>query len=451
MAWSRGIAMFFWISIAGCASLPPDVQPDPDPTTAGIPPPIYPSITVDAPADATTPADLWGEIRAGLALTDQHDGRIDAAIAWFKAHPRIFDAIGPGAELYYAYLVAEVARRGLPMELALLPIVESTLNPYALSRSGAAGIWQLMPATAARYGVAIDWWYDGRRDPIDSTRAALDYLEYLHAHFSGDWILAMAAYNCGEGCVARAQRNARAVSFWNLRLPGETREYVPRILALARIVASPAAYGFALPSVDLEPAFQLASIDGQVDLGHIAKVTALDHEDLFRLNPGLNRRATPPEGPHRLLVPREIASDFTEMMERYPARGERWLQYVVRKGDTLGGIAARHHTSIAAIRANNPIKGTMIRVGQTLIVPVAASETAGNRSSRHSDVLRRAHLQVARGDTLWSISRHFGTSIQNLARHRIDRRAPLRVGQNLRLPIREVARRNGSDDPLPGP
>jgi len=401
------------------------------------------------------PEDVWAVIRAGLALTREPEERIDEATSWFGEHPRLFEAIGPGAELYYAYLVAEVARRGLPMELALLPIVESTLNPYALSRSGAAGIWQLMPATAARYGVAIDWWYDGRRDPIDSTRAALDHLEYLHAQFEGDWILAMAAYNCGEGCVSRALRNphaergshgaadtAPASRYWRLKLPRETRQYVPRILALARIVAKPDRYGFVLPAIDLEPAFQLASIDGQVDLGRIAKMTALDHEALFRLNPGLNRRATPPEGPHRLLVPRALASDFTEIMERYPA-GERWLQYQVRRGDTLGGIAARHHTSIAAIRANNTIKGTLIRAGQKLIIPVSASATlTGNPlvATNAGPSGGREYI-VAHGDTLWSISRRFDTSIQSLARaNHIDRSVPLRIGQSLRVPDRPTAR-----------
>jgi len=294
-----------------------------------------------------------------------------------------------------------------------------------------------MPDTAERYGVSIDWWYDGRRDPIDSTRAALDHLEYLHTFFDGDWLLAIAAYNCGEGCIARAQRRARSTSYWSLDLNRETEAYVPRILALARLIADPDHYGVSLPVLDLEPAFTLANIEGQVDLGEIARMTSLGHDELFRLNPGLNRRATPPDGPHRLLVPANMAPVFDDLMQSYPESSERWVQYIVKNGDSLSGIAGRHHASVNDIRSHNAIRGSLIRVGQKLLIPVSATTRLSDNplvaGSRHSQ--RRGAYTVAAGDSLWTISRRFDTTVAAvLAANGLDARTPIRVGQKLSLP-----------------
>jgi membrane-bound lytic murein transglycosylase D len=434
----RGLLTLLWLALAGCSTLAPTAPAVP---VAYRPAPaISPVVTVHRSPQKLEEAraDLWSVVRTGLELVDAEHPRIDAALRWFRDHPKLIAAIEPGADLYYAYMVDEVERRGLPMEIALLPIVESTLNPYALSRSGAAGIWQLMPDTAERYGVSIDWWYDGRRDPIDSTRAALDYLEYLHDYFDGDWLLAIAAYNCGEGCIARAQRRARSTSYWSLDLNRETEQYVPRILALARLIEDPDHYGVALPTLDLEPAFTLASITGQVDLGEIARMTSLGHDELFRLNPGLNRRATPPDGPHRLLVPADMAPLFDDLMESYPETSERWVQYVVKNGDSLSGIARRHHASVDDIRSHNAIRGSLIRVGQKLLIPVSASGRLSDNplvAGFARGQRRGGTYTVAAGDSLWTISRRFQTSVASLLQtNGLDAQTPIRVGQKLTIP-----------------
>ncbi len=436
-----GIASFVLVwALAGCAITPQAID-----TTAVAEPVVVtraaPAIEPRLERTVPEPTDLWQTIRNGLVLhpSGVDAERVDAAVRWFAQRPRLLEAIAPGAELYYGYVVAAVRERGLPLEVALLPIVESTLNPYAVSPRGASGLWQLMPSTARRYGVAINWWYDGRRDPVDSTRAALDYIEYLHEFFAGDWLMTFAAYNCGEGCIAKARRKAKSDSYWNLKLPKETSKYVPRILALAHILEDPSRYGWALPRIDMEPAFALAALDDQVDVGKIAQLAELSHEELFRLNPGLNRQATPPDGPHRLLIPAASAPSFDALMTNYPHGPERWVQHRVRTGESLSTIAAHYHTNVPAIRANNALKGSLIRAGQELLVPVAASGTLpSNPMLAAAGFGRRAAVhRVSKGESLWSIARRYDVSIAKLAiANGIDVKRPLRIGQKLSVPSR---------------
>jgi membrane-bound lytic murein transglycosylase D len=442
---SRGLVLLIAIlTLDGCATtpaLPALEQASPASRSGAVTlerhaPPIQPVVAISTPPRS----DLWQTIKDGLTLEPAPHGepRIAAALNWAANRPHLIRALEPRAALYYGYVVAAVQERGLPLEVALLPIVESTLNPYAVSPKGATGIWQLMPATAHRYGIAMDWWYDGRRDPVDSTRAALDYLEYLHDYFDGDWLLALAAYNCGEGCVTRARRKAASSSYWALKLPRETGKYVPRILALAEVLRDPSRYGWELPPIDMEPAFALAAIDDQVDVGKIAQLAALPQDEIFRLNPGLNRQATPPNGPHRILVPAATAPSLVEVLQNYPRGPERWVQHKVKGGDTLSQIAARYHTTSAAIRSNNALKGNTIRVGQSLLVPVSATGTLpSNPMLARAGYGHRAttSYRVQRGDSLWTISRRFNTTVTRLATaNGLNRQAYLRPGQTLRVP-----------------
>jgi membrane-bound lytic murein transglycosylase D len=328
----------------------------------------------------------------------------------------------------------------MPTEIALLPIIESTLDPYAFSSGGAAGLWQLIPATAQHYGVRMNWWYDGRRDPIDSTRAALDHLEYLHHRFD-DWLLAIAAYNAGEGRVHRALKRSSGKSFWDLELPGETRRYVPRLLALARAIEHPALVGLQVPELSSRTAFVIHELDAQIDLAKLSRLADLPIDEIFRFNPGLNRGATPPDGPHRLIVPTEHAAAVSLAMRGYPDDGIGWTRYVVRNGDNLGSIAQRHNTSIAAIQASNSLTGHFIRSGATLQIPTARVNPG---RIPENPLLTRGggRYQVATGDSLWAISRRYATSVDALVRaNRLDPRRPLRVGQTLIVPGKNADRK----------
>ena len=403
------------------------------------PPPITPSITsTDSaspaePADAT-PADVWDVIRDGLALDHRTDRpSVVRAIAEYRSATALMPALEPRASRYFAYVVSAVQQRGMPMELALLPIVESTLNPYAFSQRGAAGLWQLIPSTARRHGVTIDWWYDGRRDLVDSTNAALDYLSYLHDQF-GDWLLAMAAYNAGEGRVRRALRDDPDADFFHLKLPEETRRYVPRVLALAHLIGSDD--GLPLPALPVDPPFVETTVDRQIDLETLSADSALTLDDIFRFNPGLNHRATPPDRPFRLLIPTSLSDEFADAINRYPTDAPQWQRHQVRSGEALITIAKRYHSSVATIRKQNGIHGNLIRPGQVLLIPTRAAASdvlASNPMLPAGAVWQR--YRIRSGDSLWTISRRFHTTVAALVEaNQINVRTPLHVGRYMAIP-----------------
>ena len=281
---------------------------------------------------------------------------------------------------------------------------------------------------------------------VDATRAALDYLESLHAHFDGDWLLAVAAYNTGEGNVRRAMRRNRArgkpVDFWSLRLPRETRAYVPRLLAVAEIVARPDYHGVELLPIPDRAAFDVVELDGQIDLAVAAELADISIEDLYLLNPGFNRWATDPNGPHRLLIPAGEAEAFQHALsELPPERRITWQRHQIETGDTLGTIAQRYATSIKALKQANGLRGTRIRAGHSLIVPVASRSLEDYtlsaevrrvmRRVQPGEGRKRTHV-VRSGDSLWLISRRYGVTISRLAAwNGISRKAILRPGQRL--------------------
>lgn len=384
-----------------------------------------------APADAE--ADLWQRIRNGFALAGLDHPRVRTATSWYARHPRYFERITDQAEPYLHYIVGEVERRGMPSELALLPVVESAFQPYAYSSGRAAGLWQFIPDTGRRFGLKLNWWYDGRRDVMASTQAALDYLQYLHGIFDGDWLLALAAYNSGEGTVARAirenRRLGRPADYWSLKLPRETEEYVPRLLAISAIVAAPAALGIELRPIADETYLTPVESDTQLDFAIAAELAEMSVEELHRLNPAYNRWATDPEGPHRLLLPADKAAAFSiGLAALAPEKRVRWRSHRVQRGETLAEIARRYHTTGAVLRRLNDLADDRLRAGDTLLVPVAAKDAVAGAAPLAP---QRTHT-VAAGDTLWQLARRHGVTVDELARwNGISSRAPLRVGQRL--------------------
>ena len=413
------------------------------------------------PAESGAP-DLWDRIRAGLRLPVPDHPRVRRELAWLAEHPDYLARVSERARPFLRHIVSEVEARNMPLEIALLPVVESAFQPFAYSHGRAAGIWQIIPGTARRLGVRMSWWYDGRRDVVESTRAALDYLERLHAHF-GDWLLALAAYNAGEGnvdrAIARNRRRHRPTDFWHLRLPRETRSYVPRLLAVATVVREPARYGVALAPIPDEPHLAVVPTGGQIDLALAARLADMALEDLYRYNPGLNRWATDPRGPHRLVLPRDRAAAFEARLAEIPPRARvRWTRHRVRRGETLGHIARRYRVTVADIRRVNRIRGHLIRAGQSLLIPVASRDRAAYTLSADA---RRARLRatprgdrkvvhrVRRGDTLWDIARAYGVSVRRLARwNGLALRDPLRPGDTLVVWLRDDKARAYASRPV---
>jgi membrane-bound lytic murein transglycosylase D len=325
----------------------------------------------------------------------------------------------------------------MPLELALLPFIESAYNPQAISSAQAAGLWQFIPSTGRNFSLRQDWWYDGRRDITASTGAALDYLTLLNGYFDGDWLLALAAYNCGEGCVGRAIKRNEALGlptdYWNLQLPRETMNYVPKLLALAQIVDSPTAYGTVLPSLANEPYFAGVAIDQQIDLHKVAELADLSTDELLSLNPAFNQRVTAPNGEYQLLIPVDHVEQFTAALASLPANERvNYQHYRVRSGDTLSQIAQRHQLSVSVIRDVNDINGSLLRVGQTLMLPqLAGSPTAPATSTlAGADSLR---YRIQPGDNLWTIARAHGTTVNRIKRDNNLSSNGLTVGETLVL------------------
>ncbi len=391
-------------------------------------------------------ADLWQRTRMRFAMQVEDRPRLDREIEWFQRNQEYVDRVADRARLYLHHIVSEVERRNLPGELALLPVVESAYQPFAYSPARASGIWQFIPSTGRLYGLRYSWWYDGRRDVVESTRAALDYLEQLYAEFSGDWLLALAAYNSGSGNVRKAiRRNIRAgkpTDFWSLRLPRETRSYVPRLLAIRAIVASPEQYGLTLKPIPDTPYFAETRLDGQIDLALAAKMANVSLDELYLLNPGFSRWATDPEGPHRLLLPVDAVPGFEQRLAELPADQRiRWHRHVIESGDTLGTIARKYRTSVSALKQANNLRGTTIREGRSLMVPTASRSLTDYRLSADMRRSMRRRIpgsgnkiiyRVRRGDSLWVISRRFEVSVSKLARwNGLAKSSVLRPGQKL--------------------
>jgi membrane-bound lytic murein transglycosylase D len=393
------------------------------------------------------PASLWDALRADFALPQQLENkRIRVHRNWYIKHPNYLQRVTERATRYAWHIHQTLAERDMPAEIALLPIVESAYDPFAYSHGRAAGLWQFIPGTAKRFDLKQDWWYDGRRDVVDSTRAALDYLQYLNKRFDNDWLLALAAYNSGEGTVSKAiRRNRKAgkpTDFWSLKLPGETRAYVPKLIALAELVRHPETYGIELPPLPNQAYFKSVDIGGQIDLAVAADLAGITLDSLYRLNPGFNQWATSPDGPHRILVPVNSAATFRQAIAQLPPKQRvQWNRYKVKNGETLSHIAKRYHTSIEVLQAANQLEGSTIRAGKHLMVPVSSQSqdvyklSAAQRLSRKQNTSRKGvktrHV-VTNGDTLWDLSREYKVGVRSLASW--NGMAPgdtLRVGQKL--------------------
>ena len=376
--------------------------------------------------------DLFDRMRAGFAFDEVQEPAIDVQLAWFEHNPDYLERVFQRGQRYMYHIITEVEARGMPLEFALLPVVESAYEPFAYSRSRAAGLWQFIPDTGARFGLKRDWWYDGRRDVVESTRAALDYLQALHDQFDGDWLLAIAAYNVGENTVQREldfnRANGKPTDFWHLRLPAETRAYVPKLLALKRLMAEPERYGLEFAAIPNEPYFAVIDTDSQIDLKIAAQLASTSYDELVALNPGYNRWATDPDGPHRMLVPIDNADGFdTALKTLGPDDRVRFASHEVTRKETLAMIAKQYGTSIAVITKINDLKGGKVTPGETLKIPEISGELpdkvllAAARVDRpETDVGGRRQRQIVyrvrSGETLSSIARRHGMPVTTLAR-----------------------------------
>lgn len=432
-------------------AIPAVYHPEPVKVVRYSPPPVEEINTVsqeieeDIHALVHEPEDVWDRIRMGMSLPNEDYRQIKTELQWYTRHQDYMDRVSDRARPYLHWIVEEVERRQLPMELALLPVVESAFQPFAYSSGRASGIWQFIPGTGRNYGLKQNWWYDGRRDVPAATNAALNYLENLNARFDGDWLLAIAAYNCGEGNVEKAiRRNKKAgkpTDFWNLKLPRETRAYVPRLLAVSRMVKDPAKYNMGLKSIPNEAYVGQVDAESQIDIATAAKLAGLSIEEFYTLNPGFNRWATAPKGPHKLLLPLDKIEQFKAGLAKLPADQRiSYKVHTIKQGESLSVIAHRYRTSISALKTANKMRNNRLRAGKKLLIPTAAapmekyalSVTGRSHKVTSTGNGTKQTLTIRSGDNLWDLSRTYNVSVKQLrAWNGLAKRALLHPGQKL--------------------
>ena len=371
------------------------------------------AILLSLRAGAHLPSDSWDVVRHEFTLDHQlNQPEVQQQITWLISHPKYLNQLNK-AKPYIYHIITEIQKRHIPGELALIPMIESAYNPFAYSGAGAAGLWQLMPATGRHLGVKGDWWVDGRRSINDSTAAALKYFQRLNNIFKGDWLLAIAAYDCGEGTILRLLKQVPNYerSIWYLNLPQETKIYVPRLLALAEIIAHPQKYHVNLPFISHQPFFTEVSIIGQLDLNHAAKLAGVDYQELLKLNPGFNHWSTSPNNP-KLLVPVRNAAQFSKNLAQSPTPAS-FAHHLVVKGDTLETIARRYHTQPQLIAKINAVSQAI--TGSVLDIPVAIPST---KRIAHTKPINPKHYKiihiVQKNDSIASICKKYQISSNSL-------------------------------------
>ncbi len=389
--------------------------------------------------------NLWVRLQTQFQLEAHYKNpAVDEELTAYIYNQAYFDRITERAEPFLFWIVTEIERRNLPMELALIPIVESTFNPNAYSPKHAVGLWQFIGPTAKSFGLQQDWWYDGRRDPRASTVAALDFLEQLFKEFDEDWLLALAAYNTGQGNVNRAikktARRKESPDFWSLPLAQETRAHVPKILALAKLISNSKRYGVELAPIENKEPLAIIEIDSQIDLAQAAKLAKLDYSELRRLNPGYLQWATHPDNPQVIAVPIDHADFLRDGISNLgPDHFISWDRYEIQPGDTLSGIAIKLRTKIDVLKSVNKINGTRIIAGDSLLIPRTNDPSLlvniGQENLRGRRILPTPNIYIVRsGDNLWSIARRFDLRSKDIAGwNNIPLDSILKPGQELNL------------------
>ncbi len=340
--------------------------------------PLLPAAVPETAPGKPAFRNLWDRIRSGFYLREMGGPLVHRHESWYVQRPDYVQRMVERSRRYLYFVVEELEKRHMPMEIALLPMIESSYNPDALSTMRAAGIWQFIPSTGRKYGLQQNFWYDGRRDVLAATRAALDYLQFLYVTF-GDWELALAAYNWGEGAVQRAisrnQARRQPTDYESLRMPLETRNYLPKLQAVKNLIAEPDAAGITLDPIPNEPYFAVVDAPRQIDLKKAAQLAGVPVAEFRSLNPGHNRPVITASGPASLVVPADKAAAFAANLQRNAEPLVTWQAYELRKGERLETIARRFGISNWQLKEANGLKArSRLRPGQMLLVPGQGEE-----------------------------------------------------------------------------
>ena len=448
--------------VAGCATAPPEASsPTLDAHRSGAHAPSSGRITPSGPlstlgvanpavppvASLAAPADLWERIRRGFAMPDLESDLVRDREQWYASRPDYIQRMTERSSRYLFHIVEEIERRNIPMELALLPFIESAFNPQAVSSARAAGMWQFMPATGASFDLKQNIFRDDRRDVLASTRAALDYLEQLHARF-GDWHLALAAYNWGQGNVNRAitknQKAGLPTGYTDLTMPMETRLYVPKLQAVKNIIARPQAYGATLPTIGNHPFFDTITVERDMDVAVIARLSGVSEADFRALNPSLKHPIVMAAGTPTILLPWDNAIVFQRNLAAHTGPLASWTAWVVPATMSVAQVAQRVGMSEAELRAVNNIPPRMqVKAGSSLLVhrndqrdrdvPEHVADNA-TLSLQPEVILRRTVVKARKGETVARLASRYGVSPASVAEwNKLAANAALKPGQKVSL------------------
>jgi len=434
------------------AARPVPIQALPSPSSREVRDSLRAIPTIDLTA---VPPDLWDRIRTGFSMPNLSSPLVQDRQIWYASQPSYVKRMVERSKRYLYYIVEELEKRGMPTELALLPMVESAFNPMAYSRSHASGLWQFIPSTGKNYNLQQNAWYDGRRDIVASTGAALDYLQFLY-EMHGDWHLALASYNWGENAVARAIEKNRAkglpTDYLSLTMPTETRYYVPKLQALKNIIANPHAFGADLEPVPNTPYFVTVEKTRDIDVHLAAKLADMPLAEFLALNPGHNRPVIVAKGTPGLVLPADKAKLFLANLELHGQPLVSWQTYTLTRGDKLERIAAKHGISVARLKQVNGIgRRTKVGPGYQLLLPLKGAwleplpAMYQPPASETHVAVRKLSYTVRQGDTLPKIAQRYKVSADDLRKwNRIGR---LSTGQRLVVEVRQAVPAKGAKSP----
>jgi membrane-bound lytic murein transglycosylase D len=393
--------------------------------------------------------DLWERIRTGYDIEDLHSPLTARHENWYASRPDYIARMVARSERYLHYIVEEVEKRNMPSEIALLPMIESAFNPQAMSSSRAAGIWQFMPLTGKHYGLQQDWWVDHRKNVTAATNAALDYLEKLYAMF-GSWDLALAAYNAGEGTVSRAieknRKQGLPTDYPNLPLPDETRNYVPKLLAIKNIVTYPERYGLNIESIPNQPYFAKVTAPEQIDAELAAELAGISFDEFAALNPEHNRPVLTAKGDsvHEILLPVGAAEIFETNLAEYDQPLVSWKTYHAKRGERLDVIARKFGITTTELRKINslpPVK--MLKDSRAVLVPDVSGTTTPTIDQKKFEIITVSHHRpelhakqairhtVTANETLFAIALRYGVTVKDIKAINKLKSSMLKIGQVL--------------------
>jgi membrane-bound lytic murein transglycosylase D len=487
MTW-RILAVAAAVLVQACSSAPPAPPERPAQDTAAAPsPPVQPQAATPKPVPAVQPPassgaldtakppppfegerqevaepmrgvrkvdrtaqadDLWQRMRQGFAMPDLDSDLVRKQMAYYASRPDYLQRMFDRSRIYLYHIVEELEKRNLPTELALLPMVESAFNPMAYSRAHASGLWQFIPGTGRRFELQQNWWYDGRRDIVESTKAALDYLTFLY-EMHGDWHLALASYNWGEGAVARAiaqnRKSGKPTDYASLKMPAETRQYVPKLQALKNIIANPGPLGITLDPIPNTPYFTTVTKLRDIDVRLAAKLAEMPVEEFIALNPGFSRPIIRASVTPRIVLPADRVDLFHDNLEKYNAAAlVSWKTYHPKKGETFESIAKKVGMSLGQLKEVNGIAPRTRTVPNLLVVPSSPAAVETRKlplmyAPPIPIVTRRIYHTVKSGETLTSIARRYGVAAEDMKRWNAGIRfAPgVKVAVEVRAPAKK--------------